>query len=61
MGWYPCFQPENSEETYAELMGKDIKQALSYRVSALEKLHQYLTSQQWQDNLQCTNVYINVK
>ena len=56
MGWYPCFQPEHSEETYAELMGKDIKQALSYRVSALEKLHQYLTSQQWQDNLQCTNV-----
>ena len=46
MGWYPRFQPDHSEETYAELMSKDIKQALSYRVSALEKLHQFLTSLQ---------------
>ncbi|KAL1932801.1 hypothetical protein VTP01DRAFT_8479 [Rhizomucor pusillus] len=42
-GWDPIFQPDGFEETYAE-MSKDVKNTISHRFRALEKLKAYLQS-----------------
>ncbi|SAL99095.1 hypothetical protein [Absidia glauca] len=39
-GWDPVFQPEGFDQTYAE-MPKDIKNTISHRFRALEKLKAY--------------------
>ncbi|XP_033207994.1 inosine triphosphate pyrophosphatase [Belonocnema kinseyi] len=39
-GWDPCFQPEGYDKTYAELP-KEIKNTISHRQRALEKLKEY--------------------
>lgn len=36
-GWDPCFQPDGSELTYAE-MPKDVKNSISHRTKALQAL-----------------------
>jgi inosine triphosphate pyrophosphatase len=43
-GWDPCFQPNGSDQTYAE-MPKELKNTLSHRFKALEALKSYLKSQ----------------
>ncbi|XP_003426633.1 inosine triphosphate pyrophosphatase isoform X1 [Nasonia vitripennis] len=40
-GWDPCFQPEGKDVTYAELP-KEVKNEISHRSKALEKLKEYL-------------------
>ncbi|KIY98646.1 nucleoside-triphosphate pyrophosphatase [Monoraphidium neglectum] len=40
-GWDPIFEPEGFDETYAEL-DKDIKNTISHRYRALDKLRDYL-------------------
>ncbi|KAI8475989.1 MAG: inosine triphosphate pyrophosphatase-like protein [Monoraphidium minutum] len=40
-GWDPVFEPEGFGETYAE-MDKDIKNTISHRYRALDKLRDYL-------------------
>ncbi|CAG8454535.1 4314_t:CDS:2 [Ambispora leptoticha] len=42
-GWDPIFQPDSYELTYAE-MAKDIKNTISHRYKALEKLKEFLNS-----------------
>ncbi|XP_055336350.1 inosine triphosphate pyrophosphatase-like isoform X2 [Paramacrobiotus metropolitanus] len=42
-GWDPCFQPDGFSETYAE-MDKAVKNSVSHRGKALEKLKAYLMS-----------------
>ncbi len=39
-GWDPIFEPEGFEQTYAEL-DKDVKNSISHRFRALEKLKAY--------------------
>ncbi|CAB4044301.1 Inosine triphosphate pyrophosphatase, partial [Paramuricea clavata] len=39
-GWDPCFQPDGSEETYAE-MKADAKNKISYRGKALQALKEF--------------------
>lgn len=41
-GWDPCFQPLDSDKTYAELP-KETKNQISHRSKALENLKQYFT------------------
>ncbi|XP_015176312.1 PREDICTED: inosine triphosphate pyrophosphatase [Polistes dominula] len=43
-GWDPCFQPLNYEKTYAELP-KEVKNEISHRSKALEKLKDYFVKQ----------------
>jgi inosine triphosphate pyrophosphatase len=40
-GWDACFQPDNFEQTYAE-MPKEIKNTISHRYKAIELLRKYL-------------------
>ena len=40
-GWDPIFQPDGFKETYAE-MDKDVKNSISHRYKALEKLKAHL-------------------
>lgn len=40
-GWDPIFQPDGFEQTYAE-MRKDVKNSISHRRKALNKLKEYL-------------------
>lgn len=40
-GWDPCFQPENFDQTYAE-MAKELKNTISHRYIAVDKLRNYL-------------------
>jgi inosine triphosphate pyrophosphatase len=42
-GWDPVFQPEGHELTYAEL-DKSVKNEISHRSKAIEKLKEYLCS-----------------
>lgn len=42
-GWDPVFQPDGFDETYAEL-NKDIKNTISHRFKALDKLREFLTA-----------------
>eukprot|EP00877_Chromochloris_zofingiensis_P008772 jgi/Chrzof1/4148/Cz14g00260.t1 len=44
-GWDPVFEPEGFNQTYAEL-DKTIKNTISHRYRALDKLRQYLLIQQ---------------
>jgi inosine triphosphate pyrophosphatase len=44
-GWDPCFQPDNFEQTYAE-MTKEVKNSISHRYRAIEELRTYLKSEQ---------------
>jgi len=48
-GWDAVFQPDGFNETYAEL-NKDVKNSISHRGRALEKLKAYLASGKHQDN-----------
>ena len=43
-GWDPVFKPDGFDETYAE-MNKDIKNTISHRYRALDKLRSFLLSQ----------------
>ena len=43
-GWDPVFQPDGFDETYAEL-NKDIKNTISHRYRALDKLREFLLAQ----------------
>lgn len=43
-GWDPVFEPEGFGETYAE-MDKDIKNTISHRYRALDKLRDYLLAE----------------
>nr|XP_056700631.1 inosine triphosphate pyrophosphatase [Euleptes europaea] len=43
-GWDPCFQPEGYEQTYAELP-KPVKNSISHRYKALNKLSAYFIQQ----------------
>lgn len=43
-GWDPIFQPDGFDETYAEL-SKDIKNTISHRYRALDKLREFLLAQ----------------
>ncbi len=43
-GWDPCFQPDGFDQTYAEL-DKAIKNTISHRYRALEKLRQYFENE----------------
>lgn len=43
-GWDPVFQPDGFDETYAEL-SKDIKNTISHRYRALDKLREFLLAQ----------------
>lgn len=40
--WDSCFQPDEMDETYAELP-KEVKNSISHRFRALEKLKEYLS------------------
>lgn len=40
-GWDPIFQPEGFQETYGE-MEKEVKNRISHRYKALEKVQAYL-------------------
>lgn len=40
-GWDPCFEPQGYKETYAQ-MDKDIKNSISHRYRALDKLREHL-------------------
>lgn len=40
-GWDPVFQPDGFDKTYAE-MNKDIKNTISHRFKALDKLREFL-------------------
>ena len=40
-GWDPVFQPEGFDKTYAEI-GSDVKNEISHRRRAVEKLREYL-------------------
>ncbi|CAF0951191.1 unnamed protein product [Brachionus calyciflorus] len=42
-GWDPCFQPDNYEQTYAE-MSKELKNSISHRYKAVDLLRNYLLS-----------------
>ena len=42
-GWDPCFEPEGFDKTYAEL-DKDVKNGISHRFRALEKLREHFES-----------------
>lgn len=42
-GWDPIFQPDGFDETYAE-MSKEIKNTISHRYRALDKLRTYLNA-----------------
>ncbi|CAB3402641.1 unnamed protein product [Caenorhabditis bovis] len=39
-GWDPCFEPEGFDQTFAE-MEKDVKNTISHRSKALDKLKEY--------------------
>lgn len=43
-GWDPVFQPDGFDQTYAEL-SKDIKNTISHRYRALDKLRDFLLAQ----------------
>lgn len=43
-GWDPIFQPDGFTETYAEL-DKEVKNTISHRFRALDKLRTYLTKE----------------
>jgi len=43
-GWDPVFMPDGFQETYAE-MDKDVKNSISHRFRALDKLRTYLIEQ----------------
>lgn len=43
-GWDPCFQPDGYSQTYAE-MDRNLKNSLSHRFKALEKLKNFFISQ----------------
>ena len=43
-GWDPCFQPDGFEKTYAEL-DKDVKNTISHRFRALNKLQEHFVKQ----------------
>jgi XTP/dITP diphosphohydrolase len=45
-GYDPVFVPEGYEKTYAEL-GNDIKNAVSHRAMAINKLCEFLSSDSW--------------
>eukprot|EP01120_Amphizonella_sp_Union-15-10_P015182 TRINITY_DN773_c0_g1_i2.p1 TRINITY_DN773_c0_g1~~TRINITY_DN773_c0_g1_i2.p1 ORF type:complete len:238 (-),score=57.27 TRINITY_DN773_c0_g1_i2:35-655(-) len=47
-GWDPIFQPDGFEETYAEL-DKDVKNSISHRRKALDKLKEFLLSSDKED------------
>ena len=42
-GWDPCFQPESYTQTYAE-MDKEVKNSISHRRRALNKLREHFAS-----------------
>lgn len=42
-GWDCCFQPKGYEQTYAELR-KDIKNTISHRYKALDKLRDHFAA-----------------
>lgn len=44
-GWDPCFQPDGFSLTYAE-MSKDVKNSISHRYRAIEKLKSYFINDQ---------------
>jgi len=42
-GWDPCFQPDDFNETFAE-MQPSVKNSISHRARALDKLKSFFTS-----------------
>ncbi|KAF0309207.1 Inosine triphosphate pyrophosphatase [Amphibalanus amphitrite] len=42
-GWDPCFQPDGYSQTYAE-MDKEVKNSISHRRRALNKLREHFTA-----------------
>jgi inosine/xanthosine triphosphate pyrophosphatase family protein len=40
-GWDPIFQPDDFEQTYAE-MDKEIKNSISHRFKAVDKFREFL-------------------